>query len=81
MWDYEDPEDMIQSAFVLLCSSQALVVPEDEYDEAKKRWIDAYESIWLSKRKRRRDQLARIFKSRGYTFKNNFKGRIRQVRW
>lgn len=49
MWNFEDSNQMIESAFVLLCSSQHLVVPEDEYEEAKKKWMDAYHNIWLSK--------------------------------
>lgn len=49
MWNFEDPTQMIESAFVLLCSSQHLFVPEDEYKEAKQKWMDAYHNIWLSK--------------------------------
>lgn len=49
MWNFEEPNQMIESAFVLLCSSQHQFVPEDEYEKAKKRWIDAYHNIWLSK--------------------------------
>lgn len=54
-WDFSKAEDMVEAAFVLLCSSQPHLVPEEEYADAHKKWMSEFRTHWIDRIKTKRE--------------------------